>query len=244
MVVGILRVKNEARWIARCIDSILPVCDRIIVLDDHSTDATPDLCRQISPKVTLYPSPFMGLNEVRDKNWLLDRAQEIGTVDWVVSIDGDEVLMAGMTGKLLAAMGGTGDAECLSLRILYLWDSEHRVRVDGVYGDFHRESVFRPTGERFVGRDGANNFHCGNVPWKIRQKRAVLRDVPLLHFGYMDQEDRVRKYHWYNEKDPGNRTEDGYRHMVVGDLFPAESRFSYGGPLLVKPLGMVVGAGA
>ena len=204
-------------------------------MDDHSTDSTLSICSTLHEKVQVLESPFTGLNEVRDKNWLLDIAM-VEKADWVVSIDGDEMLAEGAAGKLLAEMADS-KVSCLSLPILYLWDSEDQIRVDGVYGDFHRESVFRPdSGHRFLNTSAGGNFHCGNVPVGIRGKRKIV-DAPLLHFGYMNREDRVRKFHWYNEQDPGNKVEDGYRHIVIGDLFPAESKFHYGGPLRVKKVG-------
>jgi hypothetical protein len=54
-----------------------------------------------------------------------------------------------------------------------------------------------------------------------------------LHLGYMDRDDRVRKYAWYNEHDPHNQVEGCYRHMVIGDLpeFPASYKAKWGGPL-------------
>jgi hypothetical protein len=52
----------------------------------------------------------------------------------------------------------------------------------------------------------------------------------------MHKEDRIRKFEWYNEADPGNVREDGYRHMVVGDVFPAKARFQHGGPLALQSL--------
>jgi O-antigen biosynthesis protein len=235
MIVGIMRVKNEARWIYRCVSSILPVCDQVIIMDDHSTDDTPEICATLHEKVHLLPSPFTWLNEVRDKNWLLGQAVSEGA-DWVVSIDGDEMLAPGGAEKLLCAMREE-TVPCLSLRVLYLWGSEDLVRVDGVYGDFHRESVFRPDGKnKFLATSHGGNFHCGNVPAGIREKRKIVGGATLLHFGYMHREDRVRKFYWYNEQDPGNVREDGYKHIVVGDLFPMESRFSYGGPLRVEKL--------
>ena len=35
---------NEERNIRRCLDSVMPVADEIIVVDSHSTDATPAIC--------------------------------------------------------------------------------------------------------------------------------------------------------------------------------------------------------
>ena len=42
-MIGIMRVKNEARWIDRVLASILPLCERVLVMDDGSTDGTDEL---------------------------------------------------------------------------------------------------------------------------------------------------------------------------------------------------------
>jgi len=229
MILGLLRIRNESRWISRCIHSILPLCDKVLVMDDHSDDDTLNICAGI-PNVEVHASPFEGLNEARDKNWLLDKAMKQGA-EWIVAIDGDEMLAPGYANALRNEM--KAPYSCLSLRVLYLWNDENTVRMDGVYSDFHRESVFRPNGSRFEAHGNGAHFHCGNVPSAIRQRRRVL-DIPLLHFGYMHKEDRVRKYAWYNKHDGGNAREDYYRHMVVGDLFPSASRFMHGGPLRLE----------
>lgn len=231
MILGLLRVKNEARWIERCVGSILPLCDRVIVLDDHSTDDTREICASLE-KTSVIVSPFSGTDEARDKNFLLNIAMH-SHPEWIVFIDGDEMLAPGALEIVRAAM--TPEATCLSLRILYLWNAEDLVRTDRVYGDFHRESIFRPNGSKFSVAAGGANFHCGNVPMEARRGRRVL-NAPLLHFGYLHREDRERKYSFYNQKDPDNGLEDRYRHVVIGDLFPAESSFTHAGPLRLEPL--------
>jgi O-antigen biosynthesis protein len=40
-----LRIKNEARWIQRCMERTFEVCSKIIILDDGSTDGTIEACR-------------------------------------------------------------------------------------------------------------------------------------------------------------------------------------------------------
>lgn len=234
-VVGVMRVKNEARWIQRSLESILPICDRVVVFDDHSTDDTPAICAAFD-RVELVASQFEGLNEVRDKNFLLSWAVP---ADWVIMVDGDEALMPGHAAKLkLAMQAATAQAiRALAFHVLYLWDREDQVRVDGVYRSMSRVSAFRPGKERFEPTGGVN-FHCGNCPQGI-----VGRDhagVTLLHYGYMERADRIRKFRWYQENDPGNRTEDEYRHMVIGDLFTPDARFRHGGPLELRELSDVV----
>ncbi len=231
MNLGLLRVKNEARWIERSISSIMPLCEQVLVMDDNSEDDTRTISAGI-PGVTVMESPFKGLDEVRDKNWLLSKAEPLNP-EWIVWIDGDEILAPGQQKPLRDAM--RGHCPCLSLKILYLWNDWQTVRMDGVYGDFHRESAFRPNGSKFVASGRTANFHCGNVPLGNRTSRRVM-SIPLLHTGYMNRQDRERKFAWYNGNDPANPYEDGYRHMVIGDLFPASSRFTHAGPLKLEPL--------
>jgi len=208
VIVGIMRVKNEERWITRSIDSIQPICHRIIILDDHSTDDTARIAQ--NKGVEVYDSPFSGLDEVRDKNFLLERTLE---ADWVLCIDGDEMLARESVLLLRDLM--QSDAQCISMRIPYLWDSEDQIRIDGVYGEFRRHSAFRPGRHRYQSTS-ANGFHCGNVPIGARTNTITRDDIKLLHFGYMDARDRARKYAWYNAVDPANEREDRYRHIAAG----------------------------
>jgi len=213
-VIGMLRVKNEARWIQRSIGSILPICDKVLVLDDHSDDSTPFLCASM-PKVTVFDSPFGGPEEeCRDKNWLLAKAKEHNP-NWIVCIDGDEVLVG--ADRLLGAMNGT-EATSISMRIPYLWDSEDQIRMDGVYGEYRRHSAFRP--REFVYTSSTEcGLHCGNAPSRSRLS-AITIDCQLLHFGYLHAADRATKYAKYNAKDPSNPVEDCYRHIAHGLTVP------------------------
>lgn len=232
-MIGLLRVHNEARWIERVIRSISGVCERILVLDDHSTDRTAEIAYGCGAEVV--PSPFEGLDESRDKNLLLALAgQRARANEWVLMVDGDEELHPDDVALLGAeCVRGPG---ALSMRVLYLWDSPNQVRVDGVYRHFRRASAFRLVpGLSFQPTRHGGHFHCGNVP-AFYHNAARPTSVRLLHYGYMEKADRIRKYDWYNAMDPRNESEDGYRHMVVGDIFPADAVFRWGGPLQVEAL--------
>lgn len=237
MITGCLRVRNEASRIERVIASLLPVCDRIAVFDDHSTDGTPFLCAGM-PRTTVYDSPFAGLNEARDKGYLLDKIR--ATSDWVLWIDGDELLTPESIPLLIdVSVTRLLNYQCVSFKILYLWNDEQTVRTDGVYGQFRRQSMFRPGSARFPEGSGPN-FHCGNCPKSLWSK-CYYPPVSLLHLGYLDAGERIRKYRWYRQYDPDigtpRDTNDGYRHIVVGDLFPADAKFQHGGPLVLESLG-------
>ena len=235
MTYGLLRVKNEARWIARVIESILPVSGQVLVLDDHSTDGTPEICEKFD-FVTVYRSTFDGIHEARDKDFLLAKVWELGAQvgDYCFMIDGDEILHEPDIPALLAAM--KGGWPCGSLHIVYLWDREDQVRVDRWYKEFRRPSLFRLTSRQLTFRRTSfgGNFHCSSAPAQLLGSIIPVQ-ARLLHLGYLHREDRVRKYEFYNRVDPSNALEDGYRHMVIGDLFPASSSFVHAGPLELRP---------
>lgn len=240
--VGALRIKNEARWIEEVIRSILPVCERVFVFDDHSTDGTQELVRSI-PECVLIESQFEGLDETRDKDFLygaiLNAPQYRPDVngfhypDWVLMIDGDEVLEERDV-RLLHDTMEDPKVEAIRMRIIYLWNDRQHQRVDGVYRNFNRPSAWRVTNPsfRFQSTPNGGNMHCSSVPQELLGK-AVHSEVRLNHLGYMNREDRLRKYGWYNKVDPHNAFEDYYRHMVQGDLpsVPAFAKLRHAGPL-------------
>jgi glycosyltransferase involved in cell wall biosynthesis len=239
-IVGMMRIKNEARWIRAVLESALRVCERVYVLDDHSSDGTFDICQQFQDRVLIYSSAFHNLDEARDKNWMLEVIRLGTNAEWVLAIDGDELLM---DHDELIATAESGRADCYALRVLYLWDRKDQVRTDGVYGRFWRPSLFRlGTGESraqgsFCTTRNGGNFHCGNVPSELLHNSG-RSEVRLLHFGYMSALDRRRKFDWYNQNDPNNVIEDQYVHMIQGDNGgpPAHLQLKHAGPLELAAL--------
>lgn len=251
-VFGMLRIKNEARWIEEVIRSIIPVCQRIFILDDHSTDGTAEICEKLDKRVTVFRSPFEGLDESRDKSFLLDKImytvsdhpQEDWVLNgnptspyWVLAIDGDEVLAPGGAENIKKAIDDTGH-HAFKLPVIYLWNSRQMKRVDGVYRHFARPSLFRLMNRafQFQRTPWGGNFHCSSIPQELLHHAHIACDAPLLHLGYMDKEDRLRKYAWYTTMDPNNPGEDCYRHIVQGDVpeIPAGMRLLHAGPLVLE----------
>lgn len=240
--VAMSRVHNEARWINEVIESVLPLCARVFVLDDHSTDNTVEICRRYK-QVTVFPSPFDGRNEARDKNWLLDQVMRACEPRWILCVDGDEVLAPGGPEIIRRTLGANPTCQAFSLKIVFLWNDRQTVRTDWVYGDFWRPSLFAPFHPlpdnpdhiplarelRFKetpwGRQRGNdkpNLHCSSVPQRLIHNHQKC-PASLLHLGYMHREDRVRKLDFYNSIDWLNREEDCYRHMTQGDgVLPEE----------------------
>lgn len=234
-IAGMLRVKNEARWIAEVLRSMQPICGSIVMFDDHSTDDTVLIASGI-PGVHVILSDFAGVDEARDKNLLVAQTMKIADKpDWIVHIDGDEVLDPKAIPAIMRAVQVPQWSRTYRFQVCYLWDRPDQWRIDRLYGDFWRGSLFYTPGSslRFRQTGFGGNFHCGNIPADIADDQDQLLGARLKHYGYMDREQRLAKYRWYNSIDPNNGLEDGYRHIVQGDVdeIPAEATLKHAGPL-------------
>ena len=73
---------NEERNLPRCLKSVAPLADEILVVDSGSTDATGKIAGQFNARVIFQD----WLGYVGQKNFALDQARH----DWILSIDADE----------------------------------------------------------------------------------------------------------------------------------------------------------
>jgi hypothetical protein len=161
---------------------------------------------------------------------------------WMLLIDGDEVLDKAAVPEI-QHMLSTTKQHAFRFRIPYLWNDRKTLRVDGVYGEFRdgiraRPSLFRlmNSGFRFQRTPYGCNFHCSSIPQELLSHAHHTFQAPLWHLGYMEAADRIRKYEYYNLKDPNNASEDQYKHMVIGDVFPPDAKFRHAGPLKLEAL--------
>ena len=247
-VACMIRAKNEGRWIARAIESVKLLCgDDVFVLEDGSIDDTASRAIEAGAHVVSSPFAGQGLDERRDKNWFLGYVKDVCKPDWIIMIDGDEELEPGGWEKINAVLETNPPVDCFAVRFLYFWNSFDTVRVDGVYKNMMRQSVFRADSnlefKSFYEGDGKNTNHVGlhvsNAPGLGNKTlRVAPLDVFLYHYGYVHKEDRIRKYEWITKLDPANEAEDFYRHMVQGDLdsVPSDAKLKHGGPLELKRL--------
>ncbi|MDA2934196.1 glycosyltransferase family 2 protein [Acidobacteria bacterium AH-259-D05] len=84
---------NEEEKIQRALTSLKPVSDEIIVVDSYSTDATVEYCRRYTDRVLL--RVWEGYRD--QKQFATDQARH----DWILSLDGDEVLSTQLREELL-----------------------------------------------------------------------------------------------------------------------------------------------
>lgn len=78
-------VKNEENLLERCLDSYLPICDEIVIVDTGSTDRTKEIAKKYTDKIY----DFKWVNDfAAARNFAFSKAG----CDYIFSADADEVL--------------------------------------------------------------------------------------------------------------------------------------------------------
>ncbi len=88
LLAAVLIVRDEARCIVRCLDSIRPWVDRIVVLDTGSLDATPALAAACGASV--YHADWTD-----DFSAARNHALDLADADWALILDADEWIESG-----------------------------------------------------------------------------------------------------------------------------------------------------
>ncbi len=88
MITAIILAYNESRHIERCLRSVMPHVQRVVLIDSNSTDNTRELAASMGADV--YQNDWV--NYATQFNWGLDNAN-IET-PWVFRVDADEVFTA------------------------------------------------------------------------------------------------------------------------------------------------------
>jgi len=84
--------KNNEDVIGECLDS-LAWADEIVVVDDFSTDSTPEICRHRGAR--FFQRPFTGFRDQKR------HAMSLATHDWVLELDSDERVSEAMRQGIL-----------------------------------------------------------------------------------------------------------------------------------------------
>ena len=141
-IVGALLARNEAapdRYLRRALSNAAQFCDRIVVVDDGSTDDTAQICAQV-PACRVITRPgegWWGQDETSARAALWEAAaQEAGLDGWIYIFDADHELL-GITPSDLLTLCGTTVYNAWSFVLWDCWDSDEQHRVDGYWQAWH-----------------------------------------------------------------------------------------------------------
>lgn len=178
MIVGITRVRNEALILADTLQHFLARVDHVLLYDDASTDATPEIAGSFDRVTVTRGTEWRQdrpAEEVRHRALLLEQARAMGAT-WALCFDADERL----EGTLPAL---TADGYRFRLFDGYMTDDLQAPYAGGALADLPRLwgpeyrdilMLFRVERSRFIGRDN----RCPHTEGRIE-----LADVQVRHYG-------------------------------------------------------------
>jgi glycosyltransferase involved in cell wall biosynthesis len=209
-----MRVKNEERYLD---DALRSVCylpgkpgefsgNPVFVLDDGSTDRTPEICSQWG--IYYERQDDMPMDEGRDRTMLYRWALEYEP-DWIFTLDGDEVLA--QPDRLLAAAALAPD----DVNVFGMWLAVMASPVEGPHkwygpmqpeGAWFMDRMFRvrdADSDHIFESNFGNNLHCGCVPLMHNRKRELL-NAWIRYYGYESPDAVERKRAFYSTHDVNN----------------------------------------
>lgn len=172
---------NEERNIARCIESLLPVSDEILVVDSFSKDKTKEICSSYG--VTFLEHKFDG--HIEQKNWAKDQAK----FDFVLSLDADE------------ALDETLQKEILNLKENCQFEGYEMNRLTNYCGKWIYHCGWYPDTKlrlwnKKLGTWGGDNPHDKFELFDSKKPIKHLRGN-ILHYSYYTREDHYKQVEYF-----------------------------------------------
>ena len=217
---------NEATrgYLAEVLAQWAPVADRLLVVDDRSTDGTAELARSAGAEVlsaaALDPAAdFAHENLLRAAVW---RAATHPAPAWIALPDADELTDPPPVRWVPHAMQSQ-ELSALTAPLYDLWDDRRHYRDDRLwcahYGSWPLLVRYRK-GARYRFPDRAH--HVGRWPENAIGGGLVVREqrIRVLHLGWLRPEDRAAKHARYLQMDPGGRWGSAQQYASILDPRP------------------------
>ncbi|NLD35388.1 MAG: tetratricopeptide repeat protein, partial [Desulfatiglans sp.] len=165
-------VKNEEKYLDKCLASVKGYVDELIIVDTGSTDSTVDIAKKYTDKVYFHPWEN-SFSKARNQ------ALSYATCDWVFQIDGDEELMEGSGELLRKTVRETYSEDVINVKLLCSY-------ANGAKKSMHYfERLFRNNGIiHYEGR--VHNRIVG-------YKNPGYSRIELWHYGYDVDEDKAQE---------------------------------------------------
>ncbi len=193
----IIITKNEADRIAACLASVA-FADEIIVVDSGSTDATCDIALRSGARVER-TADWPGFGPQKN------RALDLATGDWVLSIDADEQV----TPELARAIGQAVHAPVA--------DAYQIARLSSFCGRSIRHSGWWPDYVVRLFRRNAGRFTDAAVHERVVvQGRTATLDGHFLHDPYASLEIFIDKINRYSTEAARSAFESGRSTSLLG----------------------------
>jgi glycosyltransferase involved in cell wall biosynthesis len=197
---GVVNTFNEAHNIRAALGSLLPWCDEVIVVDQHSPDGTADIAREMGARVFLHERT----------DWVEPARQfavDQATGDWILILDADEIVPAPLARRLREIADADEPVDVVDIP-----------NVNILLGRWARHANWWPgRKERFFRRGSlvlSPTIHAGILAAagsRVLELEA-RKDLAIWHFSYHSVADLVGKADRYSTISATQRAAARTRH--------------------------------
>lgn len=149
----VLATRNEEENIARCLQSVKPIADEIIIFDEYSTDKTKEIAESFSARV--YLEEHHDIFHITKQ-----KALEKAKGEWVLQLDADEVVTPELATDILKVVKG-----------------------EPITRNPSRDKLFERHQQLIEQRDGKIGNDLGEVVGFFIPRRNMFLGKPLIHAG-------------------------------------------------------------
>lgn len=201
----LLAAKNEAVNLPRCL-AALALAERVIVLDSHSTDATPDIALQHKAEVVQFD--YRG-GYPKKRQWALDNLTL--TTPWILLLDADEVVPNALWREI-----GEAIHKPATLDAYLITKGFHFLKQRFNHGGFSHSAVllFKTGTARFeqLFDDNSNGLDMEIHERIVVDGRIGKLDTPLIHEDFKGLEAYINRHNKYSTWEAQLR----YRYLTTG----------------------------
>lgn len=207
----IILARDEARHIVRCIESVRPLADRIIVVDSGSSDETAALATEAGAEVVRHT----WTNYAQQFNWAITEAGV--TTGWTMRLDADEVVEPALAERIAAFIADTPQGSPVSGAIVdrAIHFLGRKIRWGGMY----------PTRVIRVWRTGSGRVENRwmdehvVVEGKVIQLKGEIADINLNTIGWW-----TTKHNTYATREAIDQLTLASQTAITGEMGPQARR--------------------
>lgn len=216
-------VKNEERYLEKCLESVKELVDEMIIVDTGSTDKTVEIARRMGAQIYHYEweNDFS-----KARNYSLSHAK----MEWILLMDGDDEFCREDRDKFVILVNNSKKDGHFFKTLSYVGDLPGK----DIVMNLNLRLIRNNKGHCFTGAIH-EQITCNNKP--IDYKKFSSEDLRVFHYGYLlkvalEKDKRRRNIEMIQselEKDPNNAFHIfnlGNEYFALGDLDKALETFN------------------
>ena len=177
----ILITRNEEANLADCLASLEGIAQQIVVVDTNSSDRTLDIAKSYGAAIA-QPPDWPGFGPQKN------RALDLATGEWVLSLDADERLTPALKSEIVTAIHHSAHVDCFAIP-----------RLSWYCGRFIRHSGWNPDYVDRLFKRGSARFSDDLVHERLIPSGQVAKlENPMLHYSFMNYSQVLKKIDRYS----------------------------------------------